>query len=71
MNLQMVAPPTLANYKSRSQMARVVSEAWALENLYCVACEAKRLGPTLNNNRGYDFECLKCTAHYQLKSCAS
>lgn len=70
MKLQMVAPPTLVNYKSRSQMARIVSEAWALQNLYCVACDAHRLGPTLNNNRAYDFECLKCTAHYQLKSCA-
>src|SRR4051812_15516980 len=70
MNLQMIASATLANYKSRSQIARVVSEAWALQNLYCVACNAKRLGPTRNNNRGYDFECLKCTAHYQLKSCA-
>jgi type II restriction enzyme len=70
MNLQMIAPATLANYKSRSQIARVVSEAWALQNLYCVACNAKRLGPTRNNNRGYDFECPTCTAHYQLKSCA-
>jgi type II restriction enzyme len=35
-----------------------------------VACDAKRLSPTLNNNRGYDFECLNCTARYQLKSCA-
>jgi type II restriction enzyme len=52
-------------------MARIVSETWALQNLYCVACDANRLGPTCNNNRGYDFECLKCTAHYQLKSCAN
>jgi type II restriction enzyme len=70
MNLQMIAPPTLANYKSRSQMARVVSESWALQNLYCVACDAKSLDPTRNNNRGYDFECRSCTANYQLKRCA-
>ena len=70
MKLKMDVPSSLANYKSRSQMARVVSETWASQNLYCVACQANKLGATLNNNRGYDFECLECDAQYQLKSCA-
>jgi type II restriction enzyme len=70
MNLQMVVPPISANYKSPSQIARIVSEAWALQNQYCVACDADELGAASNNTRGYDFECQTCTARYQLKSCS-
>jgi type II restriction enzyme len=30
-------------YKSRSQIARIVTESWAADNLYCVACDRPRL----------------------------
>src|SRR4051794_19769738 len=70
MKLQMDAPWSLANYTSRSQIARIVTEDWGLQNLYCVACNANRLKAKLNNTHAYDFECLKCSAHYQLKSAA-
>lgn len=68
MKLQMVAPPTLVNYKSRSQIARIVTESWGAQNLYCVSCDESRLSATRNNSRAVDFECSTCAANYQLKS---
>jgi type II restriction enzyme len=68
MNLQMVAPPTLANYKSRSQIARIVTEFWAIQNLYCAACHENQLRAARTNSRAVDFECPNCEANYQLKS---
>ncbi len=57
-----------ANYTSRSQQARVLSEAWCLGNIYCPACPAPQLHPTPTNTRSIDFLCSKCKAGYQLKS---
>lgn len=68
MNLEMVLPATFVNYKSRSQMARVVTEGWGQRNLYCMACEQNKLSLTSNNTRAYDFECPNCDARYELKS---
>jgi type II restriction enzyme len=68
MKLQMTAPETLVNYRSRSQIARVITEAWARSNLYCAACDENTLIPASNNTRAFDFECGKCSARYQLKS---
>jgi type II restriction enzyme len=55
-------------FKSNSQRARAVTEAWAATNLYCAACDSDRLSPYPNNTRAADFECPKCKAPYQLKS---
>jgi type II restriction enzyme len=68
MKLDMMAPTTLASYKSRSQIARIVSEHWGQTNLYCAACEEDNLIATTNNTRAFDFECPSCAARYQLKS---
>jgi type II restriction enzyme len=57
-----------ANYTSRSQQSRVISEAWCLGNVYCPACPAPQLRPTPTNTRSIDFLCTKCNAGYQLKS---
>lgn len=67
MNLQ--CDPRLAHsYKSGSQIARVLTEAWCLNNLYCPACPALRIYSTTPNTRGIDFLCTNCRETFQLKS---
>lgn len=58
-------------YVSRSQKARVVTEAWAVANLYCAACAASSIEPLPRNAQGADFRCNECNSHYQLKSASS
>src|SRR6266446_8886022 len=55
-------------YKSAPQKVRVISEAWALENLFCPACPENRLAATSANTRAVDFECLACGQRFQLKA---
>jgi type II restriction enzyme len=54
-------------YKSRCQIARVVTEAWAAENLYCPSCSAERLVRSSANTRAVDFRCDWCREVFQLK----
>jgi len=56
------------SYKSPSQVARVVTEAWALANMYCPACTANRLIDTANNTEAIDFVCRQCDCGFQLKA---
>lgn len=56
------------SYRSRSQQARVVTEAWATNNLYCITCSSLRLVPTAPNKAAIDFLCPSCESPYQLKS---
>lgn len=55
-------------YKSPSQRARVISEAWGRDNLYCPRCDSPRLDPSRVNTQAFDFLCPNCTATFQLKS---
>ena len=55
-------------YRSLSQIARVVTEAWAAQNLYCAACNADQLQQSAVNTHAVDFSCKSCRAPYQLKS---
>lgn len=57
-----------APYHSYSQKARVVTEAWAEENLYCLACKSPSLSRTANNTEAVDFLCPGCQAGFQLKA---
>ncbi len=60
---------TLAEaYRSRSQQARVVTETWAAENMYCLACPSPRIECTPTGSPVIDFLCPRCEATYQLKS---
>jgi len=56
------------NYKSASQKARVITEAWALENIYCPACISDRITDTAANTEAIDFVCSRCNASFQLKA---
>ncbi len=58
----------LVNYKSPSQRARVATEAWAAEELFCPSCSSNSLAVLPNNTRGRDFDCPRCTSSFQLKS---
>ncbi|GAP09285.1 Dam-replacing family [Bellilinea caldifistulae] len=57
----------IQGYKSASQKARILTEAWASDNLECPSC-----GGTLSllpaNSRTSDFQCQSCGETYQLKS---
>src|SRR5687768_13692081 len=61
-------PASSLQYTSRSQMARVVTEEWAAEQLYCAACASDNLSRTPCNTRAIDLACKDCNAPYQLKS---
>lgn len=55
-------------YKSPAQIARVVSEAWGRENLYCPNCQSQVLNPAPNNFQAIDYFCPNCKQPFQLKS---
>lgn len=70
--MQVVMNPLLAaGYRSRSQIARIVTEDWAAINLYCSACDAARIAQSTANTKAIDFLCGDCGAPYQLKSGAT
>lgn len=58
-------------YKSASQRARVVTEGWAAEQLYCPACSGNEIDATPPNTRAIDFVCGQCAQSYQLKGKSS
>jgi type II restriction enzyme len=66
MRLEMSTDCTVG-YKSGSQIARVVTELWVAQNLYCPACDAVNLAQAPANARAVDFLCTICTMRYQLK----
>jgi type II restriction enzyme len=57
-----------AAYRSRSQIARVVTEDWVARSLYCPGCNAASIIRSIANTRAIDFNCSGCSAAYQLKS---
>jgi type II restriction enzyme len=61
-------PERGSTYTSSTQVARVVSEHWCSENLYCVACNADRLDQATANTKALDFRCSNCLETYQIKS---
>ena len=66
MRLEM-RPELATGYKSRSQQARVISEAWGLDNLFCPRCDSTSLAGSVTNAQVVDFGCPKCSAQFQLK----
>lgn len=66
MNLSMVGE-LATNYRSNSQRARVVTEAWGEHNLYCPNCSSPTLSRLCNNTKACDYACPQCEFEYQLK----
>lgn len=56
------------DYKSASQRARVATEQWGLENLFCPNCASNHLSRKPHNTPAVDFACPSCEAAFQLKS---
>jgi len=55
-------------YKSKPQIARVLSEDWVLRNIYCPGCGCSSLNKFKNNRPVADFYCKKCSEEFELKS---
>ena len=54
-------------YKSKSQIARIKTEEWALKSLFCPIC-GKTFTESSNNTKVYDFSCVECEQFFQLKA---
>lgn len=59
-----------AHLKSRSQMARVISEDWLAREGYCLNCTSNRLEPTRAGTVACDYLCPGCRQPYELKAAA-
>lgn len=55
-------------YTSNSQVARLLTENWVLNNSYCPSCGDLPLNEFENNRPVADFYCDKCKEEYELKS---
>ena len=58
-------------YKSKSQIARILTEDWVLNNSYCPNCGKNKLHNYETNNPAADFFCYNCESDYELKSSKS
>ncbi len=57
----------LSNYVSNSQKARILTEKWTLNNIYCPSC-GDFVNEYANNAPVADFYCSKCNEDFELKS---
>ena len=55
-------------YTSNSQIARLLTENWVLNNSYCPSCGDLPLIEFENNRPVADFYCKKCSEEFELKS---
>jgi len=55
-------------YSSKSQIARILTENWVLNNSYCPSCGGIPLIEFANNRPVADFYCKKCSEEFELKS---
>jgi type II restriction enzyme len=67
MNLSMTGGLATA-YRSGSQRARVVTEAWGEKNLFCPNCSSPKLTWLEPGHPASDYSCPECKFWYQLKS---
>lgn len=57
-----------SNYKNNSQIARILTESWIADNMYCPRCGCKQVNRFPNNSPVADFYCPICKNEYELKS---
>ncbi len=55
-------------YKSKSQIARVLTESWTEENMYCPVCGWPTINKFPNNRAVADFYCPNCRNEFEQKS---
>lgn len=63
MNLQLNTS-VARGYKSRSQIARLITESWVEKNSFCPHCGKTKLERFGNNQPVADFYCRDCSAEY-------
>lgn len=56
------------NFKSSSQIARVLTEAWVGEEIFCPNCGNDKINHFPNGQKVADFYCQNCREEYELKS---
>ncbi|MBQ3404414.1 MAG: restriction endonuclease [Oscillospiraceae bacterium] len=55
-------------YRSNSQKARVITEQWVADNMFCPRCGSPRISHFENNKPVADFFCPVCDNQFELKS---
>lgn len=55
-------------YKSNSQKARIITERWIAQNMYCSRCGCETLQQLPNNTPVSDFLCPQCQNIFELKA---
>ena len=58
----------ISEYHSGSQKARVLTESWVGDNLFCPRCGNAHIQHFVNNKPAADFFCPVCNNQYELKS---
>lgn len=61
-------PLLAASYRSRSQVARVVTEDWVARNMYCPRCGCDHLDHLTANRPVADFMCPSCGNIFESKA---
>lgn len=56
------------DYHSNSQIARVLTESWVSDNMFCPRCGHRHIRHFENNRPVADFFCPACRSEYELKS---
>lgn len=54
-------------YQSNSQIARLLTEGWIKQNMYCPRCGQPHISQFENNRPVADFFCPVCKSEYELK----
>jgi len=57
----------IRDYKNQSQVARILTESWVRQEIFCPNCGDK-IESYKNNKPVADFYCKKCTEDFELKS---
>lgn len=68
MNTSIYKKEVFEKYHSNSQIARVLTEEWFEEEMYCPSCLKEDLTRNPNNTKVIDFLCSYCNNSFQLKS---
>lgn len=57
-----------AGYHSKTQIARILTESWVSDNLFCPRCGNPHINHFQNNRPVADFYCEECKSEFELKS---
>jgi len=68
MNISLYKKEVFEKYHSNSQIARVLTEKWFENEMYCPSCLNEELISNPNNTKVTDFRCETCGNSFQLKS---